>query len=81
MDAWNPRLVISDSDTISVPPVSIRARTLNSPAFSRLLISGRAGRHTPRHRGNADPITYQGKNGKQYVAVVATDTLVVYALP
>jgi quinoprotein glucose dehydrogenase len=32
-------------------------------------------------RGNADPITYQGKNGKQYVAVVATDTLVVYALP
>ena len=32
-------------------------------------------------RGNADPITYQGSNGKQYVAVVATDTLVVYALP
>ena len=32
-------------------------------------------------RGNANPITYQGRNGKQYVAVVATDTLVVYALP
>ncbi|PYR02752.1 MAG: pyrroloquinoline quinone-dependent dehydrogenase, partial [Acidobacteria bacterium] len=32
-------------------------------------------------RGNADPITYQGRNGKQYVAVVATDTLVTYALP
>jgi quinoprotein glucose dehydrogenase len=32
-------------------------------------------------RGNADPITYQGVNGKQYVAVVATDTLMVYALP
>src|SRR5262249_24692485 len=32
-------------------------------------------------RGNADPITYQGRNGKQYVAIVATDTLVVYALP
>ena len=32
-------------------------------------------------RGNADPITYQGRNGKQYVAVVATDTLAVYALP
>jgi quinoprotein glucose dehydrogenase len=32
-------------------------------------------------RGNADPITYLGKNGKQYVAVVATDTVVVYALP
>jgi quinoprotein glucose dehydrogenase len=32
-------------------------------------------------RGNADPMTYQGRNGKQYVAVVATDTLAVYALP
>lgn len=32
-------------------------------------------------RGNADPITYQGRNGKQYVAIVATDTLSVYALP
>jgi glucose dehydrogenase len=31
-------------------------------------------------RGNADPITYQGRNGKQYVAVIATDTLAVYAL-
>jgi quinoprotein glucose dehydrogenase len=32
-------------------------------------------------RGNANPITYQGRNGKQYVAVVAVDTLLVYALP
>jgi quinoprotein glucose dehydrogenase len=32
-------------------------------------------------RGNADPITYQGSNGKQYVAVVATDTVMAYALP
>jgi quinoprotein glucose dehydrogenase len=32
-------------------------------------------------RGNADPITYQGRNGKQYVAIVATDTLRVYSLP
>lgn len=32
-------------------------------------------------RGNADPITYLGKSGKQYVAVVATDAIVVYALP
>ena len=32
-------------------------------------------------RGNADPITYQGRNGKQYVAIVATDTVSVYALP
>lgn len=32
-------------------------------------------------RGNADPITYQGRNGKQYIAVVATDTVAVFALP
>ncbi len=32
-------------------------------------------------QGNADPITYRGRNGKQYVAVVATDTVVAYALP
>jgi len=32
-------------------------------------------------RGNANPITYQGTNGKQYVAVVATDVLDVYAIP
>jgi quinoprotein glucose dehydrogenase len=31
-------------------------------------------------RGNADPITYQGRNGKQHVAIVATDTLAVYAV-
>jgi quinoprotein glucose dehydrogenase len=31
-------------------------------------------------RGNADPITYQA-NGRQFVAVVATDTLRVFALP
>jgi quinoprotein glucose dehydrogenase len=32
-------------------------------------------------RGNADAITYQGRNGKQHVGIVATDTLVVYGLP
>lgn len=32
-------------------------------------------------RANADPITYQGHDGKQYVAVVATDSLHVFALP
>ncbi len=36
---------------------------------------------TLERRGNANPITYQARNGKQYVAVVATDTLTVYALP
>jgi quinoprotein glucose dehydrogenase len=30
---------------------------------------------------NANPITYQSRNGKQYVAVVAGDTLDVFALP
>jgi len=30
---------------------------------------------------NAVPATYQGKDGKQYVAVTATDTLVVFSLP
>ena len=30
---------------------------------------------------NANPITYQGKNGKQYVAIVATDSVVVFGLP
>jgi len=32
-------------------------------------------------RANADPITYQGRNGKQYIAIVATDTLIAFALP
>jgi quinoprotein glucose dehydrogenase len=32
-------------------------------------------------RGNANPITYEGANGKQYVAIVATDTLHVFTLP
>ena len=30
---------------------------------------------------NANPMTYQGKNGKQYVAVIATDSVYVYSLP
>ena len=30
---------------------------------------------------NANPMTYRAKNGKQYVAVVANDTLVAFALP
>jgi quinoprotein glucose dehydrogenase len=36
---------------------------------------------TLARRGNADPITYRAKNGKQYVAVVATDAVVAFALP
>jgi glucose dehydrogenase len=30
---------------------------------------------------NANPMTYRAKNGKQYVAIMATDTLAVFALP
>jgi quinoprotein glucose dehydrogenase len=30
---------------------------------------------------NANPVTYQAKNGKQYVAVMATNSLEVFALP
>ncbi|HEX5430579.1 MAG TPA: PQQ-binding-like beta-propeller repeat protein [Bryobacteraceae bacterium] len=30
---------------------------------------------------NANPMTYRGKDGKQYVAVIATDTVRVFALP
>jgi quinoprotein glucose dehydrogenase len=29
---------------------------------------------------NANPMSYQGKSGKQYVAVVAGNTLMVYSL-
>ncbi len=31
--------------------------------------------------GNANPISYLGKNGRQYVAIVATDSVVVFGLP
>ena len=30
---------------------------------------------------NANPMTYQGKDGKQYVAIVAVDSVYVFALP
>jgi quinoprotein glucose dehydrogenase len=32
-------------------------------------------------RGNANPMTYQGSDGDQYVALAATDQVVVYRLP
>jgi quinoprotein glucose dehydrogenase len=31
--------------------------------------------------GNANPISYRARNGKQYVAIVATNQVVVFALP
>jgi quinoprotein glucose dehydrogenase len=38
---------------------------------------------SPRLEGqvNANPMTYRGKNGKQYIAAIATDMLLVYSLP
>jgi len=36
---------------------------------------------TLARRGNADPMTYRGRDGKQYVAIVATDRLIAYARP
>jgi quinoprotein glucose dehydrogenase len=32
-------------------------------------------------RANANPITYEGRDGKQYVAIVATDVLMAFKLP
>jgi quinoprotein glucose dehydrogenase len=32
-------------------------------------------------RGNADPMTYLGADGRQYVVIAATDHVVAYALP
>ena len=32
-------------------------------------------------RGNADPMTYLGADGRQYVVIAATDAIVAYALP
>ena len=29
----------------------------------------------------ANPITYLGKNGKQYVVIDSTDTVIAFALP
>jgi quinoprotein glucose dehydrogenase len=30
---------------------------------------------------NANPITFRGRNGRQYVAAIATDQLIAFALP
>ena len=32
-------------------------------------------------RGNANPMTYQGRDGRQYVVIAATDTVAAYGLP
>ncbi|HYR90929.1 MAG TPA: PQQ-binding-like beta-propeller repeat protein [Terriglobia bacterium] len=52
-----------------------RFRALDAKTGKQLWITRLA------RRGNADPITYRGRNGKQYVAVVATDAVVAFTLP
>ena len=32
-------------------------------------------------RGNANPMTYQGSDGHQYVVITATDRILAYRLP
>jgi glucose dehydrogenase len=32
-------------------------------------------------QGNSVPMTYRANNGKQYVAVTASDTVMVFTLP
>jgi glucose dehydrogenase len=52
-----------------------RVRAFNSKTGAELWVA------PLERRGNADPLTFRGANGKQYVTVVATDTVVTYALP
>jgi glucose dehydrogenase len=52
-----------------------RIRALDSKNGKELWVAQLPG------QGNANPITYAGKNGKQYVAIIATDSLQVFALP
>jgi quinoprotein glucose dehydrogenase len=52
-----------------------RFRALDAATGGELWVTD-LGRH-----GNANPITYLGRDGKQYVVVAATDTLMAYALP
>jgi glucose dehydrogenase len=55
------------------------------PATTGSAIDSKTGRElwaTKLERAaNANPMTYRGKDGKQHVGVVATDTLLVFALP
>ena len=52
------------------------------PARLRVGVGPRAVGGAPcRGPGNANPMTYLGEDGRQYVAVAATDTLAVFALP
>jgi alcohol dehydrogenase (cytochrome c) len=57
--------------------VALDAKT-GKEVWTTRLPAGATGAPT---NANANPMSYQGKNGKQYVAVIASPNLVVYALP
>ena len=68
----------------SRPPaasLSSARRTIGASARSTRRPARNCGSRRCQAQGNANPITYTGKNGKQYVAIVATDSLQVFALP
>ena len=52
-----------------------RLRALEAATGRELWVTRLAG------HGNANPLTYLGAGGRQYVAIAATDSLVTYALP
>ncbi len=52
-----------------------RFRALEAATGRELWVS------TLERRGNANPMTYLGADGNQYVALAATDEVVVYRLP
>ena len=52
-----------------------RIRALDTTSGQELWVNGLDA------RGNANPMTYLGSNGRQYVALAATDTVAVFGLP
>ena len=52
-----------------------RLRALDAATGQELWVS------TMDQRGNANPMTYLGADGKQYVVIAATDAVVAYQLP
>jgi glucose dehydrogenase len=52
-----------------------RFRAIDSKTGKELWVT-----RLPR-RGNANPMTYLGKSGRQYVAIAATDAVAVFAVP
>ena len=52
-----------------------RIRALDTTSGQELWVNGLDA------RGNANPMTYLGSNGRQYVAIAATNTVAVFGLP